>query len=269
MSTKQPSSTVFLAPRHSAFLLSILLTVSDVVLALHPNPSSATNVSGPEQHTPHRSMEPVKVHAWSMYISTGFLLPLGILVARFMRIARKDTHRSLRALQLIYYLHLTIQIIGVFVFTGGAAYSFKRWGFGLDHTHQKLGMSLWIIMWVQPFIGFLRPNHGAKGRRMWYAIHWLLGTGALILCIFNLYVGISIWERITRSSVRSLNIAFSVQVAAMAFVYLMQDRWDYIVEQGIPVTKPIAPPPSNSLSPIAYSMVPNSMELQMRHYFPV
>ncbi|MCO5560093.1 hypothetical protein L7F22_013700 [Adiantum nelumboides] len=244
-----------------------LLAAADV-LAIELIP--AVDLEPPDcmQAMPPRSLEPLELHAWLMYVSTGFLLPFGILVARFMRIARKESLRSSKALQILYYFHLALQTTGVAVLTGGAVYSFKTWGFNLSHTHQKLGFSLWIIMWAQPVIGFLRPNHGAKGRPIWYGIHWVLGTGSMILCFVNLYIGMHIWEHVTKGSIRNLNIAFSIQVAFMAFVYLVQDRWDYMVEQGHGLSKPIAPPPSTTLTPISYSMVPSSMEYQMRHYFP-
>lgn len=241
----------------------LISSLMDIALALQPS----SNAARQKPARPARSLEPLKLHAWLMYASTGFLLPLGILVARFMRVARKDSLRSSKALQLLYYFHLALQTAGIAVLTGGAIYSFKTWGFDLKHTHQKLGFSLWIVMWAQPIIGFLRPNHGVKGRPIWYGVHWLLGTGSMILCILNLYIGIQIWEHITKGSIHNLNIAFSVQVAVMTFVYLMQDRWDYVVDQGRGLTKPIAPP-STTLTPISYSMVPTSMEYQMRHYFP-
>lgn len=239
-------------------VLVALIGMINVVLAVQPNRAR------PKQEK--SSLDPLKLHAWLMYASTGFLLPLGILVARFMRSARK--YSSSKSLQVLYYAHLALQVAGVAVLTGGAVYSFKSFGYSFDHTHQKLGMGLWIIMWAQPIIGFLKPNHGVKARPVWYAVHWLLGTGSAILCILNLYIGMKIWELITKESIRNLNIAFSVQVALMALVYLAQDRWGYLVEQGRGVTKPIAPPPSATLSPISYSMVPTSMEYQMRHYLP-
>lgn len=245
----------------ATLLLFGLMSILDVALALQPSPTRA-------RPKPKRSLEPLKLHAWLMYASTGFLLPFGVLIARFMRTARKESLRSSKALQLLYYFHLAFQTAGVAVLTGGAVYSFKTWGYNLKHTHEKLGMSLWVIIWTQPIVGFLRPNHGVKGRPIWYAIHWVLGTGTIILCIVNLYIGMKIWENVTKGSIRTLNIAFSVQVALMTFVYLMQDRWDYLVDQGRGLTKPIAPPPSATLSPISYSMVPTSMEYQMRHYLP-
>lgn len=131
-------------------------------------------------------------------------------------------------------------------------------------------VQLWCFFWsVLHYIVIDWCTHsGMKGRPIWYAIHWVLGTGSFVLCIVNIYLGMRMWETITKESIRTLNIIFSVQVALITFVYLMQDRWDYLVDQGRGFTKPIAPPPSATLTPISYSMVPTSMEYQMRHYMP-
>ena len=58
--------------------------------------------------------------------------------------------------------------------------------------------------------------------------HWLVGTTSVILGVYDFYVGLHMWEQRTLTSVKSINIAFSVSIALMAGIYLLQGRWENI-----------------------------------------
>jgi hypothetical protein len=44
--------------------------------------------------------------------------------------------------------------------------------------------------YVQPVLGLLRPHKGNPLRLIWYFLHWLLGTTAVILAWVNIYWGL-------------------------------------------------------------------------------
>jgi hypothetical protein len=65
----------------------------------------------------------------------------------------------------------------------------------------------------------------------WFIAHWLVGTTSVVLGVYDIYVGLYMWEQRTGVSVKPMNIAFSVSVAAMAAVYLLQGRWENLAFQ--------------------------------------
>ena len=109
---------------------------------------------------------------------------------------------------------------------------------------------------------------------MWYGIHWLFGIGSIIVSILNIYMGMDFLESQTNKSIHNFKVGLSIQIAFMAMVYLAQDRWGYMLQQGRRnVTTSISPrSPLQStilLSPVSYSMVPStSRNYQIRHYLP-
>lgn len=74
---------------------------------------------------------------------------------------------------------------------------------------------------------------GAKVRSLWYLAHWLLGTGLSVAGIINTYIGLHAYHVKTSRSVRLWTALFTVEVVAIALVYLLQDRWDYMRKQGV------------------------------------
>ncbi|KAG6552538.1 hypothetical protein Mapa_005846 [Marchantia paleacea] len=175
----------------------------------------------------------VQLHGWLMWASMGFLLPVGILLVRWTKPMTDvyETPSSARVWTL-FYLHIIFQVLAIALATGGAAVLFVKVGTQFDYTHQRLGLSIMCLIWFQPVIGLLRPAKGSVFRSIWYAVHWLFGTGAMFLGIINIYIGVRIYEFLSGTSIRTLNIIFSISVAVMCFLYLLQDRCGHIVSQG-------------------------------------
>ncbi|XP_002978115.2 cytochrome b561 domain-containing protein At4g18260 [Selaginella moellendorffii] len=174
----------------------------------------------------------IKLHGWLMWGSFGLLIPLGTLVVRFSRCARHSREAASDKIAIVFYAHLIIQSIALLVSAGGAVLSFRKFSNQFMHTHQRLGLALWAVAWVQPFIGIIRPRTGQTARPVWFVLHWLLGTTTIILGFYNVYNGLRIYEMITQKSQRTLNILFSIQIAVMAVIYLLQDKWNYVKEQS-------------------------------------
>lgn len=180
-----------------------------------------------------------KVHGFLMWASMGLLMPVGILLIRMSKTARKQG--SSRRLELLFYLHVSLQTLAVILATVGAILSVFKFNNKFQYTHQRLGLALYIIVWLQPIVGLLRPERAMKGRSLWYFVHWLLGTGGVILGIVNTYSGFHSYEFLNSTSLRTVNILFSIEVSFIAVFYLIQDRWNYLIQQGPLKTKTVAP----------------------------
>lgn len=74
---------------------------------------------------------------------------------------------------------------------------------------------------------------GMKMRRSWYSLHWLLGTGACALGLANIYIGLHAYHERSSRSVNLWIVLFTAQVSIIALAYLLQDKWDHIVKQGV------------------------------------
>ena len=74
---------------------------------------------------------------------------------------------------------------------------------------------------------------GVKVRSLWYFVHWLLGSGITVAGVINIYIGLHAYHAKTSRSVKLWTILFTTEVAAIAFIYLFQDRWDYMKKQGV------------------------------------
>lgn len=193
----------------------------------------------------------LRAHGFLMWASIGFCMPLGILIVRMMKGALKRGE-STRKLQILVNSHICIQVVGVCLSVAGGVVALTKFGKEFPFTHERLGLSLLIAAWSMPIIGFLRPDRGQPVRPFWYGLHWLVGTATVILGFINIYIGMHVYELISSKSLRTWNILFSIQLSVMGLIYLAQDRWGYLQEQG-QVSKPIAPQVSNGKNEIQSS----------------
>jgi hypothetical protein len=72
---------------------------------------------------------------------------------------------------------------------------------------------------------------GVRFRSIWYLTHWLLGIAICVVGVANVYIGMHTYHERTGRSVRPWTVLLTVEVSAMAFVYLFQDRWNHVVRQ--------------------------------------
>eukprot|EP00249_Psilotum_nudum_P032159 c47352_g1_i1 orf=443-1234(-) len=183
----------------------------------------------------------IKLHGFFMWLAMGLFLPTGVIIVRMTKraIGNGDSSRKVHSL---VYTHLTIQTLGVSFSIVGGTIALKKFETQFAHTHERLGLSILILVWLMPITGFLRPHRGVAVRPYWYGLHWLIGTAAVILGFINIYIGMRVYELITTNSLRSLNILFSIQLSFLGLIYLTQDRWNYMKRQGH-VIKRASPPP--------------------------
>lgn len=179
----------------------------------------------PLELTPKLSLQ-LKLHAILLWSSVAFLMPVGVLLIRV-----SANVKSASTVRLLFYCHVASQVVAVVLATAGAVLSISNFENAFDNTHQRVGLALYAFIWLQPLVGFLRPDSGARARGAWYLAHWLLGVGVCVVGVANVYVGLHTYQERTGRSARPWTLLLTVEVAALAFVYLVQDRWSYVLRQ--------------------------------------
>ncbi|XP_030479942.2 cytochrome b561 domain-containing protein At4g18260 [Cannabis sativa] len=177
-----------------------------------------------------RMISHIRVHGILLWISMGFLMPIGILL---IRISSGEESGSTRA-KVFFYLHLIFQMLSVILATAGAVMSLRNFENLFNNNHQKIGLLLYIAIWIQAMIGFLRPHRGKRGRKVWYIMHWIFGSLISLFGIINIYTGLEgYYKRTSKSSSTLWTILFTTQVSLIAFLYLYQDKKQHLEKQGL------------------------------------
>ncbi|KAG9447994.1 hypothetical protein H6P81_014122 [Aristolochia fimbriata] len=198
--------------------------------------SQKHDTSGTRKLGPQLSFQ-ITLHGFLLWASMGFLMPVGILIIRMS--AREQCGKRLK---ILFYSHVISQVASILLATAGAVLSIINFENSFSNTHQRIGLALYGFILLQPVIGFCRPHRGVKGRSRWYFVHWALGTGVSLLGILNIYTGLHAYRRKTGRHVGLWTLLFSVEVAAIAFLYLLQDKWEYMKKQEVILgEEPVAP----------------------------
>ncbi|KAJ0053470.1 hypothetical protein Pint_01396 [Pistacia integerrima] len=246
---------------HAIIIILVLPSVSSSLEQANTTANSTTINNGYINQLSPKLMFEITVHGFLLWASTGLLMPVGILIIRMSN--RIECGRRLR---IIFYAHavsqaslcfsfspvfqqpgsriinksffeyLLLQTLAVLLATAGAVLSFRNFSNSFSNHHQKIGVVLYGIVWLQALIGFLRPQRGSKGRSVWFFAHWLLGTVVSLLGILNMYTGLQAFHEKTSRSIRLWTIMFTTQISLFAFFYLFQDKWAYMQKQGLGVT---------------------------------
>ncbi|KAG6502395.1 hypothetical protein ZIOFF_042287 [Zingiber officinale] len=158
--------------------------------------------------TPELSIH-IKIHGFLLWASLGFLMPLGVVIIRM-----SESAKSIKMVKVLFYTHVTVQVSKLqFVLATNCDYS----GFQVFNTK------------------------GMKTRSLWYLVHWLLGTGVCVLGIANIFIGLHTFHEKTSSIVSLWAVLFTAEVSFMAFLYLLQSRWEYVMKQGVTQDEQIRP----------------------------
>ncbi|XP_031257401.1 cytochrome b561 domain-containing protein At2g30890 [Pistacia vera] len=216
---------------HAIIIILVLPSVSSSLEQANTTANSTTINNGYINQLSPKLMFEITVHGFLLWASTGLLMPVGILIIRMSN--RIECGRRLR---IIFYAHAVSQTLAVLLATAGAVLSFRNFNNSFSNHHQKIGVVLYGIVWLQALIGFLRPQRGSKRRSVWFFAHWLLGTVVSLLGILNMYTGLQAFHEKTSRSIRLWTIMFTTQISLFAFFYLFQDKWAYMQKQGLGVT---------------------------------
>ncbi|XP_057797708.1 cytochrome b561 domain-containing protein At4g18260-like [Salvia miltiorrhiza] len=184
-----------------------------------------------EHHESSQKVFDILVHGILLWASMGFLIPLGILVMRISS-CRSDFQPSRH--KTVFYVHAVLQVLSVLLVTAGAILSIRNFENAFNNTHQRIGLALYAAIYMQLILGFKRPKRGTRARSAWYFLHWLLGTITCLVGILNIYTGLQAYHKRTSTNTATYTIIFTAQLSFMIIVYLFQDKWDYILRQGMP-----------------------------------
>ncbi|XP_055824166.1 cytochrome b561 domain-containing protein At4g18260-like [Solanum dulcamara] len=194
------------------------------------------------------------LHGILLWASMGFLMPIAILVIRM-----SNKEQNGRRLKIIVYTHASLQILSVLLVVVATIMSVINFENFFDNTHQRLGLALYVAIWLPIIAGIFRPDRGSNNRGVWYAFHWLIGITVTLLGIVNVYIGLQAYNTKTMKSTSVWNWLFSIEAAVIAFIYLFQEKWQYIKQSGgilgnesvRPTDQEASPTQKKELSPMA------------------
>ncbi|XP_027063524.1 cytochrome b561 domain-containing protein At4g18260-like [Coffea eugenioides] len=186
----------------------------------------------------------IAIHGFLLWASMGFLVPVGILVMR-----KSNREECGRRLKILLYIHGVLQILSVLLLTAGAIMSFINFENAFNNDHQRLGLALYGLVWLQMLVGIIRPHRGSNARSGWFFVHWLLGTAVSVLGIINIYTGLQAYGKKTSRSARIWTILFTVEICLIALLYLFQEKWEYIQKQGVILGNEPVQPTEQEISP--------------------
>ncbi|XP_071741279.1 cytochrome b561 domain-containing protein At2g30890-like [Rutidosis leptorrhynchoides] len=176
----------------------------------------------------HRYSLQIIVHAFLLWASMGFLIPVGILIIRFSN-AEERGRRS----RILFFIHIVTQILSVILVTAGAVLSVKNFSNTFNNTHRILGVTLYGLVFLQALSGLLRPSRNDKRRTVWFFAHWMIGTTVSLLGIINVYTGLHAYQKRTSKSITPWVIFYTTEIVCIGFLYLFQEKWQYILKQGV------------------------------------
>ncbi|XP_004504684.1 cytochrome b561 domain-containing protein At4g18260 [Cicer arietinum] len=191
--------------------------------------NSHRNTNSKVHKVNHQKSSDIALHGFLLWGSMGFLMPLGILTIRGSNKSEPGSRKS----RVLFYFHVTFQMLAVLLATVGAAMSLKKFENSFDNNHQRLGLALYGAILLQAFIGFFRPHRGKKERSYWYLAHWILGTIVSVVGIINIYTGLKAYHKRTLKSTKFWSILFTVEVIFIGLIYLFQDKLEYMKKQRV------------------------------------
>ncbi|MED6149544.1 hypothetical protein PIB30_063551 [Stylosanthes scabra] len=181
------------------------------IRGIHASNKSHNNIK-------HMKMNPriefeIKLHGFLLWGSMAFLMPLE------RRVYNKACEENKK--------------VAVLIATAGAIMSIKNFNNSFNNNHQRLGLALYGVVWLQVIAGIFRPQRGSRARRMWFFGHWIIGTAMSLLGVINVYLGLQAYQEKTSRSITTWNMLFTAQISLIVFFYLVQEKWDYLRNQGV------------------------------------
>ncbi|CDP18260.1 unnamed protein product [Coffea canephora] len=127
------------------------------------------------------------VHGVLNVVSWGILMPLGAVIARYLKVFKSATPAW-------FYLHVACQTSAYIVGVSGLGTGLKLGhdsGLSQD-THKAIGIAMVCLATVQVFALLLRPKPDHKYRFYWNIYHYAVGYAVIILSIVNIFKGFDI-----------------------------------------------------------------------------
>ncbi len=145
--------------------------------------SSSNGLSAPVVTTGSTHSTARTAHMWLMAIGFGVLIPIGIVIARFMPPPSNSTGFNLhRAVQTLGFLLGVSGIVCGFIAGGGWSSKYA--------VHRNIGMAVIVLTFLQVLSLVWRPELESTIRKPWAFAHRWLGRIVTVLAISNIYYGI-------------------------------------------------------------------------------
>ncbi|XP_010270148.1 PREDICTED: cytochrome b561 and DOMON domain-containing protein At5g47530-like [Nelumbo nucifera] len=130
------------------------------------------------------------VHGVLNAISWGTLMPLGAIIARYLKVFKSADPAW-------FYLHVACQssayIIGIAGWATGIKLGSDSAGI-VQHAHRNIGIVLFCFGTLQVLALLLRPNKDHKYRFYWNIYHHSIGYSVIILSVINIFKGFDILQ---------------------------------------------------------------------------
>ncbi|KAJ4798981.1 hypothetical protein LUZ62_050227 [Rhynchospora pubera] len=127
------------------------------------------------------------VHGFMMFVAWGFLLPGGVLAARYLKHLKGDGW---------FQTHVYLQYSGIAIMMLGLLFAAAELkGFYLSSVHVKFGVTALVLASLQPLNAYMRPKKPETGevpsfkRVIWEYLHIYTGRGAIVAGTVALFTG--------------------------------------------------------------------------------
>ncbi|XP_078175852.1 cytochrome b561 and DOMON domain-containing protein At4g12980-like [Carex rostrata] len=130
------------------------------------------------------------VHGILNAVSWGILIPLGAIIARYVRVFEVADPAW-------FYMHVSCQLAGYAIGVAGWATGLNlgKESKGITYTtHRTIGIAIFALATLQLFALFLRPNKDHKFRFYWNIYHHMVGYSVIILGAINIFRGLTILQ---------------------------------------------------------------------------
>ncbi|KAL7142846.1 hypothetical protein ABFS83_08G151900 [Erythranthe nasuta] len=130
------------------------------------------------------------VHGVLNVVSWGILVPIGAMLARYLRIFEI-------ANPMWFYLHVACQLSGYVVGVAGWATGIKLGSEspGIVHTtHRNIGITIFALATLQVLSLKFRPKPNHKYRSYWNYYHKSIGYSVIVLSAVNIFQGFDILD---------------------------------------------------------------------------
>lgn len=197
------------------------LTAADLSSRATLDIAASIPTSGPS----HRRANLRRAHAVLSALSWGFLLPVGVVVARYLRQCESAGPSW-------YYAHAAVQLVGFAMGTAGFAIGLhlgksSSWPavYGL---HGKLGAAAFSTAALQTLALLFRPKTTHRFRRYWKSYHHLVGYTCVVLALVNVFQGFELMD--LGRSYASLGYCLALSTLLGVCVALEVNAW--LMSQG-------------------------------------
>ncbi|KAF7815958.1 cytochrome b561 and DOMON domain-containing protein [Senna tora] len=113
-----------------------------------------------------------KVHGILNGIGWGILMPIGVMLARYLKAFDN-------ASPMWFHLHRALQILAYFIGTAGFGLGIYMRNY--SHVHGYTGITIFSLATAQIFLAvFLRPNKDHKNRIFWNIFHYIVGITVIL-----------------------------------------------------------------------------------------